>query len=174
MRLGDGWATVGAQTGQALCSSSCHGRLGALPAMQLVRAPDGQILTMPSVVCCCAVCRPDSLRKLKFSARPRFMDSIGPLCPVAAHLVAQLSSFSSLTCLCLSGMRIVNGSGVHGDLVHPELRRLILDDTESSGLTVRCAGCKPAQAAAATASSGVCTAGAASYRTAAMLYNPPT
>lgn len=67
------------------------------------------------------------------------MDSVGPLCPIANHLVAQLSSFSSLTCLNLSGMCIVNGSGVHGDLVHPGLKQLVLDNTESSGVIVRCA-----------------------------------
>lgn len=81
-----------------------------------------------------------SLRKLTFSAQSRTMENIGPMAQIAHHLVSKLSSLSSLTCLCLSGMRIVNGNGVQGNLVHPALRRLILDDTESSGVTVRCAG----------------------------------
>jgi hypothetical protein len=87
--------------------------------------------------CCCCCCH--SLRKLTFSALSAHMDAVGPLCPIANHLVAQLSSFSSLTCLNLSGMSIVNGSGVHGDLAHSGLKQLILDNTESSGVTVRCA-----------------------------------
>lgn len=74
------------------------------------------------------------LHKLTFASSLKYNDGLGPCSALPNQLVTHLSSFGSLTCLSLTGVRIAQGSA---DLTHASLKRLVLDGTDPAGVSIR-------------------------------------